>query len=146
LADLFLSKAFLDSQFKCAVARKIDSLSAICIFLHLPGTPFLSSTYFRSDVRKTRECFHLPRTPARYLYWSNYENIQFGSTHRTRQICKSKIRLRYIFIDTKLWLNDYYQINSSILRSGYSYVSNLYFLFFLFREIVLFSFYNDKNL
>jgi len=35
--------------------REKSTLFLLCIFLHLPSTPFLSSTCFRSDVRKTRE-------------------------------------------------------------------------------------------
>lgn len=57
IGKLFLSsKISLDNgQFKCAVKRKINSLSAI--FLHaFPRTPFLQTTYFQSDVnRKARE-------------------------------------------------------------------------------------------
>lgn len=121
----------------------------LCIFLH--GFPrYIFLTIYLFPIRREQEnerasCFHLPRTPARYLYWSNYENIQFGSTHRTRQICESKIRLRYICIDTKLWSNVPYKINLSFLWSGYSYIPYLYFPLFLFRDIVLPSFYSKEN-
>lgn len=122
--------------------------SQLCsyIFLQAFYTRYIFLTIYLFPIKREQEnerasCFHLPRTPARYLYWSNYENIQFGSTYRTRQICESKIRLRYICIDTKLWSNVSYQISLSILRSGYSYILYFYFSLFLFREIVLSSLY-----